>query len=124
MRRLAGRAKVIANALDTRAETRSVRSTPDTARLARGPTRPSVSPMKLLRRMRSMPAPDPSAPGSGVAGSVPVAGTTSVTGKPSAVPGPDTSEPSPDPAASGPFILVSLRDAPLGRVSARGPVVL
>ncbi len=46
----------MATALDTRDDTSNVSSTPDTARLARGPTRPSVRPMKLRSRMRSMPA--------------------------------------------------------------------
>ena len=61
MSRLAVRAKVMATALATRDSTSRVSSTPDTARLARGPTRPSDSPMKLRRRAAVEPAPAPAA---------------------------------------------------------------
>src|SRR5579862_6523613 len=121
MSRLAVRAKVIARALDTRAVTSRVNSTRDTARLERGPTRPRVRPMKLRRRMRSMPDPAPSSPTSAIASALPADGATSDTGNPSAVPGPDKSDGSPGPATSGPLIPPSLRERSRPADSRGGP---
>ena len=57
-RRSAVRAKVTARAPEARCWTKRVMSTPEMARLARGPTSPMDRPMKLRTRELSMPARD------------------------------------------------------------------
>ncbi len=112
----------MARALDTRAETSRVSRTPDTARLARGPTRPRVRPMKLRRRMRSMPEPAASRPGSAPGRLVEGPGSGHDVGHRRAIgsPGPRHERTiARSGRLSGPFIPASLRERPCQRGSPR-----